>query len=97
MFKTINSFWKMIFNASQSENTIIKANRRVYKKNNTPTYVLIARDLESKHKQVFEAAVYYLGVIASLKKDYKDEIIDILNEALKIGRASCRERVFLTV
>ena len=56
--------------------------RRQYKKDFTPSYVLIAKDLENKEEQVFEAAVYYLCTIASFKKDYASDIIGILNKTI---------------
>ena len=96
MFKTINSFWKMIFNASKSENEGAKANRRTHKKDYTPSYMLIARDLQSKHFQVFYAAVYYLCVIAVCKKEYKNDIIDILNKALKTYHTNAERVVCIT-
>lgn len=86
MFKTINSFLKMISKASKTEISFKKNYRHVHKGDNTPSYLLIAHDLQSPHTQVFEVAVYYLAVIASLKKNYKDEIVNILNDALKANK-----------
>ena len=45
----------------------------------TPTYLLIARDLESPQDAVFEAAVYYLCAIAAHKTNEKEPILKILN------------------
>ena len=78
MFRTINSFFNMIFKSS--EQSVGKVHR--YKKNLTPSYVLIAKDLENKESQIFEAAVYYLCTIASLRKDCQADILHILNKAI---------------
>ena len=45
---------------------------------NTPTYLIIAKDLENPHEQIFEGAVYYLCKIAKLKKTYYNDIKKIL-------------------
>ena len=79
MFRSVNSFFKMIF--SSAKQTGDGARVSVYKKGFTPSYVLIAKDLENTEPQIFEEAVYYLCTIASLKKAYRVEISDILNKA----------------
>ncbi|MBR2299463.1 MAG: hypothetical protein IJ870_02685 [Alphaproteobacteria bacterium] len=78
MLKKISSFWEMIFGSSDNDAVDLKT--RAFKKNGiTPAYLLIAEDLKNKKDQVFEAAVYELCVIAKLKPEYQNEIMDILN------------------
>ena len=79
MFRSINSFLNMIFKSSGKSNTQTAFRR--YEKDFTPTYILIAKDLENKESQIFEAAVYYLCTLAVLKKEYQKDILDILNKA----------------
>jgi len=81
MFRSINSFFNMIFKSSEQVKDDAQPRHR-YKKDFTPSYVLIAKDLENKENQVFEAAVYYLCTIASFKKDYASDIIGILNKTI---------------
>lgn len=82
MFRSVNSFLNMIFKSSQGAKRGFENKQRCYKKDFTPSYVLIAKDLENKENQVFEAAVYYLCTIASFKKDYASDIIGILNKTI---------------
>ena len=79
MFRSVNSFFKMIFSSSKQIGDGAKIS--TYKKGFTPSYVLIAKDLENEQPQIFEAAVYYLCTIAALKKAYRADILDILNKA----------------
>lgn len=79
MFRSINSFFKMIFSTAEQNSLRPKVN--FYNKGFTPSYVLIAKDLESAKPQIFEAAVYYLCTIAALRKAYRTEIVDILRKA----------------
>jgi len=48
------------------------------KKTFSPTYLSILDGLNSEEKQIFEGTVYYLVQIAINKKQYHDDIEDIL-------------------
>lgn len=48
------------------------------KKTFTPTYQSILSGLENEEKQIFEGTVYYLVKIALNKKQYRDDIVAIL-------------------
>ena len=85
MFRSINSFFNMIFKSAERAETK-KTSAHRCNKNLTPSYVLVAKDLESKEHQVFEAAVYYLCTIASFKKDYESDIVDILNKTARANK-----------
>ena len=50
------------------------------KKTFTPTYQSILLGLEAEEKQVFEGTVYYLVRIALNKKQYRDDIVAILQD-----------------
>lgn len=78
MFRSVNSFFKMIFSSAGQNSFRPKIN--FYNKGCTPSYVLIAKELESPKPQIFEASVHYLCTIASLKKKYRADIIDLLNK-----------------
>lgn len=53
------------------------------KTSSTPTYLIIAKDLESPHEQIFEGAVYYLCKIAASKKAYCSDIKQILETYMR--------------
>lgn len=82
MFQSVNSFLNMIFKSSQSAKKGFENKTRHYKKDFTPSYVFILKDLDSKEQQVFEAAVYYLCTIAALKKEYQNDITEALNKTI---------------
>ena len=44
----------------------------------TPSYVLIGYQLRNDKKEIFEASVHYLCVIASNVPQYKDDIMNVL-------------------
>ena len=50
------------------------------KKTFTPTYQSILWGLENEEKQIFEGTVYYLVRIALNKKQYRDDIVAILQD-----------------
>lgn len=85
MFRSVNSFFKMVFSSAKQTGDGIKT--IVYKKGFTPSYVLIAKDLESGEPQIFEAAVYYLCTIAAFKKAYRADILDILKREASQNKA----------
>ena len=80
MFKKISSFWSAILG---SEAKCECSKNLKCEKGKTPTYLLIANDLDNPNFQVFEAAVYHLSTIAELKPQYRDNVLKILNEYLK--------------
>lgn len=82
MFRSVNSFLNMIFKSSQGAKSGFEVKTRRYKKDFTPSYVFMLKDLDSKEQQIFEATVYYLCTIAALKKEYQNDIIEVLNKAL---------------
>ena len=61
----------------------------------TPTYLLIARDLESPQDAVFEAAVYYLCVIANYKTNEKEPILKILNSTFHQKKLKASRRAYI--
>ncbi len=77
MAKNETSFWKMVLGSQKTDTTLIKQQKQ------TPSYVTVAQDLNSPEQQVFEAAVYYLCVMASQKPEYQKEISDILMSQMK--------------
>ena len=79
MFKKISSLHRIIFNALKKEHVAYTRKSKVLQKDYTPTYLIVAKDMQSPHKQVFEAAVYYLCEIATLKKEFKSNIVEILS------------------
>lgn len=79
MFRSVNSFFKMIFSSAEQNSLRPKVN--FYNKGYTPSYLFIEKDLESTKPQIFEAAVYYLCTIASLRKACRAEIVDMLHKA----------------
>ena len=79
MFKKISSLHRIIFNALKKEHVSHAKKSKALQKDYTPTYLIVAKDMQSPHKQVFEAAVYYLCEIATLKKEFKSNIVEILN------------------
>ena len=82
MFKKISSFWEMIFGPSKETDEVRLKPREQKKKGFTPTYLIIAEDLNNKEQKVFEAAVYDLCVIAKSKQEYQKDILDILSSCL---------------
>ena len=82
MLNKISSFWKAIVGPSVKKNQGSTANG-ASALGCTPTYQLIARDLDAQKRQVFEATVYYLCMIAGLKPDYRAEILEILADYVK--------------
>lgn len=52
----------------------------------TPPYVLVAKQLGSEKRQVFEAAVFYLCAIAANEAKYKKAISYILNSYCEENR-----------
>jgi len=83
MFKKITSLWEMIFGPSAEDGSINIKPRAQKKKGFTPTYLIIAEDLNNKEQKVFEASVYNLCVIAKTKPEYQKDIMDILELCLK--------------
>ena len=79
MFQKISSLWAKIF--SCSGNFDIKPSQI---KGYTPVYLKIAEDLKSKNMQVFEAAVYYLCIMAAQKQTLKNEIIPLLKNCTNL-------------
>lgn len=60
----------------------------------TPTYEIIAQDLNSEHDQIFEAGVWYLCKIASIKTAYSSPITNILKSYIasnpdSVARIGC--------
>lgn len=86
MFRSVNSFLNMIFKSSQGAKRGFENKQRRYKKDFTPSYVFLLKDLDNKEQQIFEATVYYLCTIAALKKEYQKDILDILNEAVSANK-----------
>lgn len=65
------------------------------KKTFTPTYQSILWGLESEDKQIFEGTVYYLVRIALNKKQYRDDIADILQDKSHDKSLSPKFREFI--
>ena len=87
MFKKMTSFWEMIFSSGEEEKVNYCKNIHRNKKDVTPSYVEISKDLNSKENQVFEASVYYLCVIAKMKQEYQKDISEIVNMYLNKNKA----------
>ena len=81
MVKNDTSFWKMVLGSEAKSSAAVEQQKQ------TPSYIAIGQDLNSSEQQVFEAAVYYLCVIASQKKEYQKEISDILINQMKKTKA----------
>ncbi len=78
MLHIFNSVLKKLLFAGEKNYSQDARGRR--KSDCTPTYILIAKDLENPNEQVFEAAVYYLKEITSLKAEQKVLIEKIFEE-----------------
>ncbi len=68
----------------------------------TPTYKKIVEQLNSKHDQIFESAVYHLVKIASSSKKFQNDILDILQRtandpSLPIKRKEYIERKIIEI
>ena len=71
------------FSQADENDTSFTRKYRQEKQGYTPTFLLIANDLTSPQDKIFEAAVYYLCVIAKFKTEYRHDIFEILNGYLK--------------
>ena len=80
MFDKISSFWRAIVGPAKSVELSKDASAQ---KQNTPTYLLIAENLDDKNFEVFEAAVYHLCTIADIKTDYRADILRLLEAYAK--------------
>ena len=65
------------------------------KEKQTPTYVFIAKDLENKNEQIFEAAVYYLCTIALHKTNYQTNILSMLNTYAQKASTKANRRDYI--
>ena len=65
------------------------------KKKFSPTYLTIAKGLDSEEKQLFEASVYYLARIAANKAKYRQDIIDILTKKASEKRINPEFREYI--
>lgn len=61
----------------------------------TPTYGKIAEQLDSRHDQVFESAVYHLVKIAVSAVRYQSEIKAMLNEYAQNPALSAKRKEYL--
>ena len=66
-----------------------------YEQSYTPTYVLIAYQLRNDKKEIFEAAVHYLCVIASTAPQYKKEILDIFSSYINENKKQTERVEFI--
>jgi len=82
MFKKISSFWEMIWGTPNEREHFSTQPQAQKKRGFTPTYLIIAEDLNNKTQKVFEAAVYYLCVIAKQKTEYQNDILKLLSTYL---------------
>ena len=85
-----------MFKKTSCLGNIFEANKEdCASKDFTPTYLLVAQDLNSREDQVFEAAVYYLCVIARQKQEYRKEIIALLKEEMKKNKAQSARTAYI--
>ena len=91
MFQKISSFWNHLF--GQTESTEEGFFCKPLSNKHTPSYILIAKDLENKSEQIFEAAVYDLCLIAAQKTSYQAAILNLLKSYIaKYPKAANRHQ-----
>ena len=83
MLRKMSSFWDILFGKEKRKKNESGKKYFTAKKGVTPTFWLISENLEDDKEQVFEAAVYYLCVIAKMKKEYQQDILNIFDAYLK--------------
>ena len=66
--------------AEKIQKAVYALSQAEIKKTFTPTYQSILWGLENEEKQIFEGTVYYLVRIALNKKQYRDDIVAILQD-----------------
>lgn len=94
MFQKINAFWSAIVDPSTKNTTDAPSvcDKGAY----TPTYLLMAKDLNSKESQIFEAAVFKLCITAAVKSVYRGAILKILNDYIKNNPTDANRREYIT-
>ena len=68
---------------------------RTYTENYTPPYKVIAEQLQVENDQIFKAAVFNLTNIAINRRQYKQEIIDLLQKTAEDSNRSKEQITYI--
>ena len=63
--------------------------------NTNPPYIIIVPQLDDKHDQIFEGAVFYLVKIAKSSAKYREEIRNILEQHLEKPHLSVKRKEYI--